>query len=96
MRLVVLAFAGLTVLTGCFTTSADFKSDAEDYIRDDVAPALEAEFTSVVCDEPPTQNVGTTFTCTATDASGGVWEFENSIDGKNQYTVDVTRQPSSP
>jgi hypothetical protein len=81
------------LLSACFTTSADFKDNAEEYIRSSVAEALEVEFTEVTCESPPSQDVGTTFTCTARDAADQVWEFENTIDGDNEYSVEVTRRP---
>lgn len=81
------------LLTGCFTTSADFKNDAEDYIDSTVAEALEVDFTEVTCEDPGSQEVGTQFRCTATDTDGGQWEFLNTIDAENEYTVDLDRRP---
>jgi hypothetical protein len=86
--------AATVVLAACFTTTADFRSNAEDYISTSVADALEVEFADVTCERPPDQDVGTTFTCTARDVDGGAWEFENTIDGDNEYSVEVTRQPT--
>jgi hypothetical protein len=81
------------VLAGCFTTSADFKNDAENYIADEVAPVLEVEFVTVDCDEPVTQDVGTRFECRATDTAGGEWVFDNEISDENEFTVNVDRAP---
>ncbi len=81
-------------LAGCFTSTADFASDAEAFIADTVAEQLEVDFVDVACDEPETQDVGTRFTCTATDASGGTWVFDNEITDDNEFTVNVDRRPA--
>jgi hypothetical protein len=80
-------------LAGCFTSTADFKSDAETFIVDQVAPHVETTFTSVNCDEPLDQTVGTRFACQAVDADGGVWEFDNLIDADGEFTVNISRRP---
>lgn len=80
-------------LASCFTSTADFKSDAETFIADQVAPELDTTFTSVNCDEPLDQNVGTRFACQAIDAQGGVWEFDNVIDAEGEFTVNILRRP---
>jgi hypothetical protein len=84
--------AGAT-LAGCFTTSADFSNDAETYIETTVAESLGVEFESVECAEPESQDVGTRFECTAVDAAGGTWVFDNEISAKNEFTVNVDRRP---
>ena len=90
----VAALAASVVLAGCFTSTADFASDAESFIADTVAEQLEVEFIEVACDEPEAQDVGTRFTCTATDADGGTWVFDNVITDDNEFTVNVDRRPS--
>jgi len=80
-------------LAGCFTSTADFKSDAETFISDEVAPEVGAEFSSVNCDQPIDQQIGTRFACQAIDAAGAVWEFDNEIDAENEFTVNVSRRP---
>lgn len=89
----LLAGLATVVLAGCFTTAADFKSDAEDFIRREVATELGVEFTSVTCVEPVNQDVGTRFACTAQDANGGNWEFDNEIYETNRFEVNVSRRP---
>ena len=80
-------------LTGCFTTTADFKKDAEAYITNSVAPEVDAAFQSVLCEQPLDQDVGTRFACSAIDADGGVWEFDNVIDAPGEFTINVARRP---
>ncbi|NND73595.1 MAG: hypothetical protein HKN44_01180 [Ilumatobacter sp.] len=87
------AAAACTLLAGCFTTSADFRRDAETFIRDSVAPELDTSFQSVSCTKPVNQDVGTRFACEALDAEGGVWEFDNVIDAPGEFTVNVSRRP---
>ncbi len=80
-------------LAGCFTSAADFKSEAETYIADQVAAAVETAFTSVNCDAPIDQNVGTRFACQAIDDAGGIWEFDTVIDVEGEFTVNISRRP---
>ncbi len=87
------------VLAGCFTTAADFRTDAEDFIeqneelRGALFPATEDSFTTATCAEPENQDEGTTFACTATDTTGAAWEFEIVITGSSEYEVNVARRP---
>lgn len=86
-------------VAGCFTTAADFRNDAEDFIEqnDELRAALFPEtddsITSATCAEPPDQDEGTTFSCTATDTTGADWEFEIVITGSSEYEVNVARRP---
>ncbi len=87
-------------LTGCFTTAADFRSDAETFIVEDDAlrtalfPDTDTAFTSATCVEPANQDEGTSFPCTATDSAGATWEFEIVITGSSEYEVSVARRPA--
>ena len=80
-------------LSGCFTSTADFKTKAEKSIAERVAPEVEAEFTSVNCEEPLDQQVGTRFSCQAIDADGDVWKFDNVIDAEGEFTVTISQRP---
>ncbi len=84
--------ATLTV-AGCFTSTSDFKSDAESFISNQVATDVGAEFASVNCEPPVDQQVGTRFGCEAIDAAGDVWEFDNVIDAKGEFRVTIARRP---
>lgn len=98
--------AGAVALTGCFTTSADYQRDAEEFIVDDEDLRLElfavdgtttAEtptFTSANCEDPESQDVGTTFLCTAKDSDDGDWVFEIEIQESNAYGITVSRRPT--
>ena len=94
------AIGALTAgLAGCFTTAADFRTDAETFIEDDdelrvaLFPDSADRFTTATCAEPENQDEGTTFSCTATDTTGASWEFEIVITGSSRYDVNVTRRP---
>jgi len=89
----VLVAATATALSGCFTSTDDFKSDAESFIAEQVPPAVGAEFSSVTCDTPANQETGTRFACQAIDTDGGIWEFDNVIDARNEFTVNISRRP---
>jgi hypothetical protein len=84
---------------GCFTTAADFRNDAEEFIEqnDELRAALFPEtddrITSATCAEPANQDDGTTFACAATDTTGAEWEFEIVITGSSEYEVNVARRP---
>lgn len=86
-------------LSGCFTTTADFRSDAETFIvenaelRDALFPESDATMATATCAEPANQDEGTTFPCTATDSNGATWEFEIVISGSTEYDVNVARRP---
>jgi len=86
-------------LSGCFTTAADFRADAETFIvendglRDATFPDSDVTFVTATCSEPEDQDEGTRFPCTAVDSGGGTWEFEIVITGSSGYDVKVTRRP---
>jgi hypothetical protein len=92
-RLALLLVAATALLTGCFTTSADYKRDAEKYVDSAVADVLEVDFVSVECEEPRTQDVGEHFPCNAVDSDGGEWVFDLEITGKHEFTVNLDRSP---
>lgn len=86
-------------LSGCFTTTADFRTDAETFIvenaelRDALFPETDATISTATCAEPADQDEGTTFPCTAIDSNGATWEFEIVISGSTEYEVNVARRP---
>ena len=93
LRSVLGAVVAATFLGGCFTSTADFATDAEDFIAESVAAELDVEFVSVACDEPERQDVGTRFACTAVDRDGDTWTFDNEITDDNEFTVNLDRRP---
>ncbi|MGI9644486.1 MAG: hypothetical protein ACR2O6_04170 [Ilumatobacteraceae bacterium] len=95
MRLPLVAACSALLLAGCFTTTADFKNDAENFIleTEELVDGLGTTFASATCQEPDNQDVGTTFPCTAIDDEGRSWEFEIEITGSNEYAVNVSRFP---
>lgn len=96
-RLAVAATSfGLAIaLSSCFTTTADFRRDAETFIveDEDLAAALDTTFVRSTCQEPVDQEVGTEFLCTAVDAEDRAWEFDIVITGDNEYEVNIRRTP---
>jgi len=86
-------------LSGCFTTAADFRADAETFIveddeyRDATFLDPDATFVTATCREPENQDEGTRFPCTAVDSGGDTWEFEIVITGSSGYDVNITRRP---
>ena len=83
----------MVVLASCFTSTADFKSDAETFIVEQVSAEIGTTLTSVNCVAPIDQNIGTRFTCQAIDDSGAIWEFDNVIDAEGEFTVNISRRP---
>ena len=83
----------IVVLASCFTSTADFKSDAETFIVEQVSEQIGTRLTSVNCVAPVDQKVGTRFTCQAIDDAGAIWEFDNVIDAEGEFTVNISRRP---
>lgn len=86
---------GALALSGCFTTAADFRAEAETFILEDetVADGLGVALVSATCDEPADQEVGTVFDCTAIDANGDEWGFEVEIAESDSIDVSVSERP---
>ena len=86
---------GALVLAGCFTSTTDFQDNAANFILYDenMHENLGVGFVSAECEEPENRDTGTTFTCTAVDDNGGVWEFEAEIGDGDSYVLNVSRSP---
>ncbi len=82
-------------LSGCFTTTADFREEAEQFIVEDpgIAESLGVSMTSATCDEPRNQEAGTVFACTAIDENGGQWGFEVTIADSDSIELSVSERP---
>jgi hypothetical protein len=83
------------LLSGCFTSTADFREKAEEFIVDDpgIAAELGVDLVSATCDEPVDQNVGTSFSCDAVDANGDTWGFDVEIAESNRIELSVSARP---
>jgi hypothetical protein len=100
--LIASAISCSIILAGCFTTSDDYQSDAKQFIltdedlRAELFPAggSATQFSSAVCEDPQSQDPGTTFTCNAQDDAGRDWVFEITIEDSNGYSVNVSRRPT--
>ena len=80
------------VLSSCFTSTADFQNDAEDFIENDEGVAEEVggvDVVSAICEEPPNRDPDTTFACAGTTANDEVWGFEVVILDSNEYAVSI-------
>lgn len=86
---------GALVLSGCFTTAADFREEAETFILQDesVSDGLGVALVSATCAEPADQEVGTVFACTAIDENGDEWGFEVEIAESNGIELSVSERP---
>jgi len=95
MARAALLLASPLLLASCFTTTADFKSDAEEFILENqqLSESQGVEFATATCEEPDRKDVGTTFACTAIDDRGRSWEFSIEITGSNEYEVNISRFP---
>ncbi len=89
---IVIVGAGALTIAGCFTSTADYRRDAETFIVEDtgIAESLGARMISATCDEPVDQEVDTTFSCEATDENGGTVAFEVTITESNRFVVSVS------
>ena len=91
----VLPTAGALVLSGCFTTAADFREEAETFILQDesVADGVGVALVTATCDEPTDREVGTVFACTAVDENGDEWGFEVEIAESDRIELSVSERP---
>ncbi len=92
-----MACAGVAAaaLSGCFTSTADYREKAESFIVEDagIAEQLDVSLVSATCEEPADQEVGTTFTCTAIDEQGDTWSFDVEIAESNRIAVSESPRP---
>jgi len=90
-----LATLAALALSGCFTSTSDYREKAEEFIVEDagVADGLGVALVSATCEEPVDQEVGTTFACTATDENGDTWGFEVEIAESNRIELSVSDRP---
>lgn len=74
--------AAAAIIAGCSADAAKFRGVAERAIVDVLGDGSRAE-----CAEPTDTDVGTTFTCTGTDASGRELAYTAEITRRQQVTV---------
>lgn len=87
--------AVMVAAAGCFTSTADFREEAETFIVDEVSIPDEPDvsFPSATCEEPARQDPGTVFGCTAIDNDGATWTFDVTIEEDNRILVSVDDRP---
>jgi hypothetical protein len=83
----------VVVLASCFTSTADFKSEAESFIAEQVPEQIGTTLTNVDCVAPVNRDIGTRFACQAIDEAGAIWEFDNVIEAEGEFTVNISRRP---
>jgi hypothetical protein len=90
-----LATLAALAMSGCFSSTADYREKAEEFIVENagVADGLGVAVVSATCDEPVDQEVGTTFACTAVDENGDTWGFEVEIAESNRIELSVSERP---
>lgn len=77
------------VAAACSADTTDFKSQTEDFLKDnsEVEAVIGVDVTDATCQEPSSTEVGTEYTCDATDADGGEWTFDITIDSEDSFLV---------
>lgn len=89
-----LALVAMAAVAGCFTSTADFRDEAETFIVDLTIPdEPDVSFPTATCEEPARQDPGTVFGCTALDNEGSTWTFEVTIEEDNEIVVGVSDRP---
>lgn len=86
MRRILIALP-LFALAAC--SSASYKSETEKFINDDTGleELAGGDVTDAACEDPPSEDVGTEYTCTATAADGSELTFDIQIDKKDHFLV---------
>ena len=84
-----LGLAGLgAVLGACSASSADFRDDAEEFLRsDEVFSTYGVDFTDPACDEPASTETGSTITCSA-EGDDATYAFTLRITGRNEMVLE--------
>lgn len=94
-RPILFGAALFCLVTGCSTTSENYKSEGEKFLESsDQARIAGYKFSNALCDTPQSIKVGTQYACSATDNDGDSWEFIIEITGDRELTVitgDVVR-----
>jgi hypothetical protein len=94
-RPILISAALFCFVTGCSTTSENYKSEGEKFLESsDQARIAGYKFSNALCDTPQSIKVGTQYACSATDNDGDSWEFIIEITGDRELTVikgDVVR-----
>ncbi|MGI8763590.1 MAG: hypothetical protein ACR2LO_06250 [Ilumatobacteraceae bacterium] len=94
MRTSVLTTAAAVAfgLVACSNDTSTYKDETETFIEDtdgEMAEAQDKVFTNAECDEPESTEVGTMYTCTATDEEGTTYVFDAEIDSENSFIVQT-------
>jgi ABC-type Fe3+-hydroxamate transport system substrate-binding protein len=84
-KLLLAAVATTSLLAACSHSATEFKSFSEKTITD--ALKKQNVTATVVCDKPPSNNVGTEFNCVATTDAGVKFNVSMKITKSNEVTV---------
>jgi hypothetical protein len=87
-RALLTVVAGMSLLAACSASTQDFQKSAEKFIEGkDVAAKAGTTFTGAACTKPAKVEAGATFTCTAKDSSGTVWNFDLTVKDKSNFEI---------
>jgi Domain of unknown function (DUF4333) len=77
-------------LIACSADATDFKQTAEKVISSEWKSQFDEDLTDVVCADPASTDIGTSFDCTATGADGTPYTFTATITKEDEVTVNQT------
>lgn len=91
-RIAIPALTGLAavaVLAACSPDESDFKQEGEDFINsnDEIETAVGGDVNDAECEQPADTEVGTVYSCTASNAAGDSFVFTVEITGDKELTV---------
>ena len=86
--LVPVGVAALVVVSGCSTSTRDFKDEAEKFLESkDLAAEAGYTYRDARCETPASTTIGTQFACGATDNDGDDWTFIAEITGAREIVI---------
>jgi hypothetical protein len=85
-----LGAAAALLLASCSASKTDYQDAAKNVIEGDLQTSLGMGELSARCEQPPSDEVGTTFACTATTADGQTISLDAEIQDDNKVFVQTT------
>jgi Domain of unknown function (DUF4333) len=79
----------LALMAACSPDETDFSDAAETAIEGELAESLGLGEIEADCDDPPSTDDGTTFTCTAETEGGEAIDIEAEIQGDDEVVVNA-------
>lgn len=88
VRLTMAAIGSFAILAACSTSPKNYKSEGEKFLEsDELAKSAGYHYKYALCDQPQSIQVGTQYSCIATDNDDNSWEFIIEITGDRELTV---------